>query len=60
MANGDKIRAMSDEELAKFIMDVTDCCSDGWKCSDCPLNGVGDSCSEEEYISYLGKEADNG
>ncbi len=58
MTNGDKIRAMTDEELAKFIADVTDCCSDGWKCSDCPLNGAGESCSEDEIAEYFGKEVE--
>ena len=58
MTNGDKIRAMTDDELAKFITDVTECCSDGWKCSDCPLNDVGGSCSEKEFAIYFGLEAE--
>jgi hypothetical protein len=56
MTNGDKIRAMTDDELAKFITDVTECCSDGWKCGDCPLNGAGEFCSEDEFAEYFRKE----
>lgn len=57
ITNGDKIRAMTDDELAKFIMDVTDCCANGFKCGDCPLSGVG-SCSEKEFAIYFGLEAE--
>lgn len=55
--NGDRIRAMTDEELAKFIFHVTDCCSKGWQwCEDCPLNGAGEFCEVDEFTEYFGKE----
>ena len=38
MTNADKLRSMTDEELAEFIRKVTDCCSGRWKCNKkCPL-----------------------
>ena len=44
MTNGDKIRAMSDEDLAQFICDRTDCplCDANEYCTtkDGPSNGL--------------------
>lgn len=33
--NADRIRAMSDEELAKFLCEFRSCDSDGYSCSGC-------------------------
>lgn len=33
--NADRIRAMSDEELAKFLCEFRSCDSDGYPCSGC-------------------------
>lgn len=33
--NADRIRAMSDEELAKFLCNFRSCDSDGYPCSGC-------------------------
>lgn len=35
MTNADSIRAMSDEELAKFLCEFRSCDSDGHPCSGC-------------------------
>ena len=52
--NGDKIRAMTDEELAEFIDTVTDCCSDGWMCDKCPIKSTG--CDKDSFIEWLKQE----
>lgn len=52
--NGDKIRAMTDEELAEFIDTVTDCCSDGWMCDKCPIKSIG--CDKDSFIEWLKQE----
>lgn len=54
--NGDRIRAMTDEELAEFLSDITDHCSDGWECDQCPLNQADDNCSYLGLIKYFKKE----
>ena len=56
MTNGDKIRSMTDEELADFINDVTDCCSDGYICEKCPLNSVGSHCNIYTFEKWLKQE----
>lgn len=54
--NADRIRVMTDEELANF---VSLCC--GWTCAECP---VGKECNGEEcfstWLEWLKKEADDG
>lgn len=55
VTNFDRIRAMSVEQLAEFIDEVTDCCSDGWLCHKCPIR-VG-SCDKESFIDWLKQEA---
>lgn len=35
MTNAERIRAMSDEELAKFLCEFRSCDSDGYPCSGC-------------------------
>ena len=37
MTNADRIRAMSDEEMAEFIMGTINC--DGYECGECPFCG---------------------
>lgn len=57
MTNGDKVRSMTDEEIAMFISDVIDCCQIEWqRCEKCPLNGAGKFCSDDEFAEYFGKE----
>ena len=58
MTNGDKIRAMDDKELAKFISDIIGCCDKGWQwCENCPLHEAGRFCDEDEFAEYFGKES---
>lgn len=53
MTNGDKIRAMTDEELAGFINGITGACSDG-ECSHCVMcNYNFDVCSEVSILQRL-------
>lgn len=37
MTNIEKIRAMSAEELAGWLEHITDCCSSGGMCLECPF-----------------------
>lgn len=38
VTNGDRIRSMTDEELADFLDTITDCCSAYYrKCEKCPM-----------------------
>lgn len=56
MTNGDKIRAMTDEELAVFINGITGACSDG-ECSHCVMcNYNFDVCSEVSILQRLKEE----
>lgn len=57
MTNADKIRNMTDEELAEFIDKVTDCCSDGWMCDKCPMYDA-DCAKIEGFIAWLKVEVD--
>ena len=54
--NADRIRSMTDEELAAFIDKVTDCCSDGWMCDKCPMYDA-DCAKIEGFIAWLKMEA---
>lgn len=53
MTNADRIRSMTDEELANF---VSLCC--GWTCAECP---VGKECNGDEcfstWLDWLKQEA---
>jgi hypothetical protein len=53
ITNADRIRAMTDEELANF---VSLCC--GWTCAECP---VGKECNGDEcfstWLGWLKQEA---
>jgi len=53
-SQADRIRAMSDEELAEWINNITDCCYGNY-CEGCPFNGNG--CSKEKLIDWLKSEA---
>lgn len=50
--NGDKIRAMNDEELAGFLHSISRNCWDGTCLTDCPLHcGCAyDSCHMENWL----------
>lgn len=56
ISNADRIRQMTDDELADFINDVTDCCSDGYICEKCPLNSVGSHCNIYTFKKWLKQE----
>lgn len=53
--NADKIRSMSDEELAEFIIKVRDCCSTNY-CEGCLFGKNG--CSKGEICDWLQSEAE--
>lgn len=55
VTNGDKIRAMSDEELAEWLDSVIGCCSLN-DCSLCRMNGACDDVPIS-MIKWLKKEA---
>ena len=64
--NGDKIRAMTDEELATFLNEITTAChargaetDDAEReliCKDCPI-GDYTGCCEHSILFYLNKKA---
>ena len=58
-SNGDRIRRMSDAELASFIDKVTDCCSDGYMCDKCPVRTERPTCNVVSFTEWLRKEADD-
>lgn len=58
MTNGDRIRQMTDDEIAEFLNDVTDCCSDGYICEKCPLNSVGKHCNIFTFEKWLKQECE--
>lgn len=53
--NLDRIRAMTAEELADFLIEVTTCCEMSGGCGDCPLN-ISDGCNRNTAIKYLESE----
>ena len=56
MTNGEKIRSMTDEELADFFPTI------GLECGEClPYNlcGSGDDCCEEAWERWLKSEVKN-
>ena len=57
-SNGDKIRAMSDEELARFIVRKSQC-PDGYTSVFVP-HCIEENGCEECWLEWLKKEADNG
>ena len=56
VTNGDRIRAMDNEQLAEFFVKIIDCCSDGFMCNECPLDCAG-GCYKPDIMSWLDKEA---
>lgn len=57
--NIDRLREMSTEGLARFILDVADCCeAEGDEsCKRCPLY-ASDDCSHEGITAWLEKEVE--
>ena len=53
--NADRIRSMTDEELAEWIGNITDCCYGNY-CDGCPFNENG--CNKEKLIKWLQKECE--
>ena len=51
--NADRIRQMSDEELAEWIFEHTDCIA-------CPQNKDCDDLCAEHWLEWLKKEVDDG
>ena len=60
MTNGDKVRAMTDNDLAELLDQV--CCT-GDDCYNCPADGLPgcgvDRC-KDAFLSWLKEEVDNG
>lgn len=57
--NGDKIRAMTDEELADFLDTITDCCSAYYtECDKCPMK-FADTIPRCNISLWLKKEAEH-
>lgn len=62
VTNADRIRAMSDEELAGMLNRIIICHQlrlDGWYCSKCPLYGA-KPCDTEGIIDWLKEPAKDG
>lgn len=62
MTNFDKIKAMTSEEFAEFLTNITDCCNwiggSGSSCvSRCPLYGA-EICSSERLLKWLESEVE--
>ena len=55
ISNGDRIRAMTNDELARYMDAVARCCRCS-NCKDCPLNDAGEFCTVDELSEYFGKE----
>ena len=56
MTNADKLRNMTDNELAVWIDIVTECCSKGWVCEECPIGKIG-GCDVFDIAEWLKQEA---
>lgn len=55
--NADRIRAMSDEELAEFLDEITDLCNTREGCKYCPIKLNKDGfCDIEEWLKSEVKE----
>lgn len=53
--NIDRIREMTVEKLADFLIEITTCCEKPGVCRDCPLN-IADCCNRNTVIKYLESE----
>lgn len=49
MTNGDRIRQMTDEELADFFCQISNCCVNDASCSLCPIF---DGCAQNASIEF--------
>lgn len=58
MTNGDKIRSMTDEELAEFLDTATTCCADGDICDKCPLGTIKPQCNVITFEKWMKQEDD--
>lgn len=58
MTNGDRIRAMTDEELADFFCQISKCCANDASCSMCPIY---DGCAQNVMCveRWLKREDEN-
>lgn len=59
MTNADRIRAMSDEELAKFLEEASWICANQ-VCRKCPLSTGTENCKSVEEWLKQPAEVDNG
>lgn len=57
ITNADRIRAMTDEELAKWISTLADCCGNDHCGEYCPLHTLCWSKSDESTLDWLKQEA---
>lgn len=62
VTNGDRLRAMTNEELAAFLDDLTYCCADQ-SCDDCPIGCPRDeksrpSCMPENILDWVRRRAE--
>lgn len=58
VTNADRIRAMSDEELAEFLDTATTCCADGDSCDKCPLRTINPQCNVITFEKWLKQECE--
>ena len=59
MTNADKIRQMTDEELANYIFLISQQrCTYNWKCKTCPLRTV-DCTKLKGLIDFMREEVQN-
>lgn len=58
MTNGDKIRAMTDEQIAEMISNIVTCCgfSEDHNCENCRLRFMHRVCSEKDIFEWLREE----
>lgn len=54
--NADRIRAMSDEELAEWITELTDCAVYPYTRKDAPCVSIGQTCAAS-WLDWLKQEA---
>lgn len=57
MTNADKLRQLSDEDLAEWISTLKYNCCDG-KCGDCPISGYEDTEGNCDVFEWVKQEAD--
>ena len=61
MTNADRIRAMTDEELAELIENTIDCgiCKDMANCDVCPVSTDNERDCHKYWLDWLKQEAKN-